>query len=183
MSAFRDDQTYDREGGTTAFGPRRLVGKRRVSIGVIPFQVDILIGEFIQSNRSEKWLRRFDEQDGLRKAVIVEAAAEVNARFDRENLKGIDVQPQAFEGEGFDDLHEIGAQNQDVVPTELDADPNLTVVFDGIQDRAPYAHRFASGFVCQTAYRNVDHVSSFCALRPDLGSGTCIRDGGDQDIG
>jgi hypothetical protein len=43
-------------------------------------------------NRSEKWLRRLDQQDRLGKAVVVEAASEMNPRLDRYDLEGTDLQ-------------------------------------------------------------------------------------------
>jgi hypothetical protein len=65
-------------------------------------------------NRSEKWLRRLDQQDRLGKAVVVEAASEMNPRLDRHDLEGADVQTQGLEGKRFHDLYEIGAQNEDI---------------------------------------------------------------------
>ena len=76
-------------------------------------------------NGSEKWLRRLDQQDRLRKAVVVEAASEMNARLDRHDLEGADVQTQGLEGKRFHNLHEIRAQNEDIAAAEFDADPEL----------------------------------------------------------
>ena len=61
-------------------------------------------------NRSEKWLRRLDQQDRLGKAVVVEAASEMNPRLDRYDLEGTDLQTQGLGGKRFHDLHEISAQ-------------------------------------------------------------------------
>ena len=76
-------------------------------------------------NGSEKWLRRLNQQDRLRKAVVVEAASEMNARLDRHDLEGADVQTQGLEGKRFHDLHAIRAQNEDIAAAEFDADPEL----------------------------------------------------------
>ena len=51
-------------------------GKRRVSVGVILLQVDVLIGEFVQASRPEKRLGGLDQQDRPGKTVVVEAAPE-----------------------------------------------------------------------------------------------------------
>jgi hypothetical protein len=45
-----------------------------ISVRVILLQVDVLIGELVQINGSEKWLRRLNQQDRLRKTVVLEAA-------------------------------------------------------------------------------------------------------------
>ena len=56
----------------------RSLRKHWISVRVIVFQVDVLIGELVQMNRSEKWLRRLNQQNRLRKTVVVEAASEMN---------------------------------------------------------------------------------------------------------
>src|SRR5216683_7299328 len=89
--------------------------KRRVSVGVILLQVDVLIGEIVQANRPEKRLCRLDQQDRPGKTVVVEAAPEMNPRLDRHDLEGVDVQPQVVERKRIEDLHQIRAQDQDVV--------------------------------------------------------------------
>ena len=68
-----------------------------ISVWIILTEVDVFIGELVQTNRSEKRLRRLDQQDRPGKAVVVEAAPEMNARFDRDDLEGTDVQPEALE--------------------------------------------------------------------------------------
>src|ERR1700738_1155074 len=86
-----------------------LAGKHRISVGVVLFQVDVLIWELVQTNRSEKRLRRLDHQDRLRKTVIVEAAPEMNTRFDRYDLEGTAVQPHGLEGKRLEHPNKISA--------------------------------------------------------------------------
>src|SRR3981189_606551 len=128
-----------------------LAGKRRISVGIILLQVDVLIWQLVQTNRPKKRLRRLNQQDRFRKTVVVEAAPEMNTRFDRHNVEGADVQTHGLERKRFDDLHQICAQDQDVVAPELDADQKATITFYGIEDRALDAHRFARGFVSRAA--------------------------------
>jgi hypothetical protein len=90
-------------------------------------------------NGSEKWLRRLNQQDRLRKTVVVEAAPEMNPRLDRHDLERTDVQTQGLEGKRFDDLHEIRAQNEDIAAAECDAAPELAVAFDSL--RSEFAER------------------------------------------
>ena len=64
-----------------------------------------MIGQLVQTNRSEKRLFGLDQQNGPGKTVVVEAAPEMNTRFDRHDLEGTDVHPEALEGEGVGDLN------------------------------------------------------------------------------
>ncbi len=87
------------------------------------------------------------------------------------------------ERERIEDLHQIRAQDQDVVAAKLDADPELTVALDGLQDRAPDAHRLAGGWVGEAADLHIECVPGLGALRLQFGRGRGVRDGGDHGVG
>ena len=66
------------------------------------------VGQRFETYRTEERLLRLDQEDRLREAGIVEAAAEVHARLDREDLEGSDIKSQCKQRDVVDDLDEVG---------------------------------------------------------------------------
>src|SRR5215472_6535546 len=99
-------------------------GKADVAVRIELGDVDVPVGQRLEPYRAEERLLRLDQQDCLREARIVEAAAEVHARLDRECLELIDRQSWgALEVERVDDLSQVLADQHDVASPEGDAHP------------------------------------------------------------
>src|SRR6185312_12214459 len=124
-----------------------------------------------------------DQEDGFGKAVIMKATPEMDARLDREDVKGIDVELELLERERLHDLHEIGAQGQHIAAAEADRDPELAAPFHRVEDRAGDTYRRACGFIDQPANLHVKGISRLGALRLQCSGGLRVRDRGDQGIG
>jgi hypothetical protein len=106
-----------------------------------------------------------------------------------------DVEGRGVEAEGGDrgwlhDLDEVGADGEDVVAAELDADPDLaagvasaaTSAAGEVQDGADDTHRVTGGLVGETANFHAEGVaSSHASVREDLDRPP-IGDGDDQSL-
>src|SRR4029079_12294135 len=119
--------------------------KRRAAIGIEFCEIDILIGQAVEARRAQKRLLRLEQQNRFGKAVVVKAAPKMNARFYRHHIERIDIH-QGLQRERLHDLHQIGGEDQHIVLAEPDADPELAVAFDSLEDRSLNAHRRACGF-------------------------------------
>src|SRR5262249_57045330 len=92
----------------------------RIELG----DVDVPVGQRLEPYRAEERLLRLDQQDRLREVRIVEAAAEVHARLDREDLELIDRESRTrLQIERVHDLGEIFADQYNVASPEGDAHP------------------------------------------------------------
>src|SRR5476651_2437270 len=98
-------------------------GKFHITVRIELLQVDILVGQSVEPDRTEKRLDRLDQQNRLGEAAVVEAAAEVDAALDGDRLEFRDVADQVVQRQRFLDLHEVTTEDQDVASAELDHDP------------------------------------------------------------
>src|SRR5882762_2944421 len=87
---------------TTSSSLRKADVAVRIELG----DVDVPVGQRLEPYRAEERLLRLDQQDGLREAGIVEAAAEVYARLDHKYLELIDGESWLREVERIHDLGE-----------------------------------------------------------------------------
>src|SRR5262245_13455868 len=86
--------------------------------------VDVPVGQRLEAYRAEERLLRLDQQDCLREARIVEAAAEVHSRLDREYLELIDRESRRLdEIKRVHYLREVLTEQHDVASPERDAHP------------------------------------------------------------
>src|SRR5476651_1734902 len=138
-------------------------GKFHITVRIELLQVDILIGQSVEPDRTEKRLDWLDQQNRLGEAAVVEAAAEMDAALDGDRLELRDVAEQVDERLRLLDLHEETAEDQHVALAELDHDPELAVAFDGLHDGAFDAHWLTCGLVGQSADVIVEHVARFHA--------------------
>src|SRR5476651_1864410 len=139
-------------------------GKFYVTVRIELLQVDILVGQSVEPDRTEKRLDRLHQQNRLGETAVVEAAAEMDAALDRDRLEFRDVANQVVERQWFLDLHEVAAEDQHVAAAELDHDPELAMALDRLHDRALDAHRLASRFVGETAHVVVECIACLHAL-------------------
>src|SRR5471032_2410994 len=126
-------------------------GKFHITVRIELLQVDILVEQTVEPDRTEKRLDRLDQQNRLGEAAVVEATAEMDAALDRDRLELRDVADQVVERQRFLDLHEVAAEDQHVAAAELDRDPELAMALDRLHHRALDAHRLAGRFVGQAA--------------------------------
>src|ERR1700730_1875949 len=97
--------------------------KADVAVRIELGDVDVPVGQRLEPYRAEERLLRLGQENCLREARIVEAAAEVYARLDRKYLELIDGESRPREVERVHDLGEIFADDDDVASPEGDADP------------------------------------------------------------
>src|SRR5262245_36417349 len=108
---------------TTAWSTPWLEGAR-VAVRIKLGDVDVPVGQRLEPYRAEKRLLRLDQQDRLREARIVEAAAEVHARLDHKCLELIDRESGGTrQVERVHDLGEVLADQHDVAAPEGNAYP------------------------------------------------------------
>src|SRR5476649_746422 len=139
-------------------------GKFYVTVRIELLQVDILVGQSIEPDRTEKRLDRLDQQNRLGKAAVVEAAAEMDAALDGDRLELRDVAEQVDERLRLLDLHEEAAEDQHVAAAELDHDPELAMAFDRLHHRTLDAHRLAGRFVGEAAHVVIERIARLHAL-------------------
>src|SRR5215217_1893598 len=125
-----EDEDYER---TWRSALRQDSGKLRVAVGVELLQIDILIRQAFEPDGAEERLDRLDQQDRLGKAAVVEAAAEMHARLDRERLEGRHVEAEPAQRTGLHHLYEVAAQHQHVAAAEFHDDTELAFAFAGGQ--------------------------------------------------
>src|SRR4026208_27102 len=89
------------------------------------------VGQRFETYRTEERLLRLDQEDRLREAGIVEAAAEGHARLEREGLEAVDGEPGPPPAGRGQELGEILADQHDVATPEGDAHP---VPAGGVRD-------------------------------------------------
>src|SRR5262249_33740179 len=118
-------------------------GKADVAVRIKFRDVDVPVGQRLEPYRAEERLLRLDQQDRLREARIVEAAAEVYARLDREDLELIDGEARPRQVERIHDLGKILADEHDVASPEGDAHPVPAGDLRHTGDRALDPHRLA----------------------------------------
>src|SRR5207247_6908374 len=133
--------------------------KYRTPVRIKLLQIDVPIRQRVQTRRAEKRLARLDQENRLRKTIVMETAAEMHARFDHHDFEDIKVGHQRLQRRWFHDLHKIGAEDQDIVAAELDADPELAIILDRFEDRALDAQRLACGLIDQAADLHVEGVA------------------------
>ena len=71
-----------------------------LAVGIELLQIDILVRQPIEPHRAEERLDRFDQEDGLGEAAVVEAAPEMDARLDGDHLEAATSKPSALSGNG-----------------------------------------------------------------------------------
>src|SRR5580693_2208705 len=118
-------------------------GKFHVTVRIEFLQVDILVGQSVETDRTEERLDRLDQQNRLGEAAVVEATAEMDAALDGDRLELRDVAKQVDERLRLLDLHEEAAEDQYIAFAELDHDPELAMTFDSLRHRALDAYRLA----------------------------------------
>src|SRR2546422_7979753 len=109
-----------------SFAGRRVIvhsGKADVAVRIKSRDVDVRVGQRLESYRAEERLLRLDQQDRLREARIVEAATEVHARLDGEHIELSDREARARDVEWVHDLGEVLADQHDIASPEGDAHP------------------------------------------------------------
>src|SRR5712691_4700776 len=109
-----------------SFAGRRVIvhsGKADVAVRIKFRDVDVRVGQRLESYRAEERLLRLDQQDRLREARIVEAAAEVDARLDGEHLELSGGEARPLQVERVHDLSEVLADQDDIASPEGDAHP------------------------------------------------------------
>src|SRR6266852_4155602 len=114
-----------------SFAGRRVIvhsGKADVAVRVKFRDVDVRVGQRLESYRAEERLLRLDQQDRLREARIVEAAAEVDARLYGE--------ARPLQVERVHDLSEVLADQDDIAWPEGDAHPEPAGDLRHARDRA-----------------------------------------------
>src|ERR1700720_624036 len=99
---------------------RRHSRKADVAVRIELGDVDVSVGQRLEPYRAEERLLRLDQEDRLREARIVEAAAEVHARLDRKYLEPIDRESRPRQVERVHDLGETFADQQDTASPERD---------------------------------------------------------------
>src|ERR1700730_6134170 len=109
--------------GSFAGRGRRHSRKADVPVRIELGDVDVSVGQRLEPYRAEERLLRLGQENCLREARIVEAAAEGYARLDRKYLELIDGESRPREVERVHDLGEIFADDDDVASPEGDADP------------------------------------------------------------
>src|SRR6185437_3524031 len=97
------------------------LGEADVAVGIVLADVDVLVGQRVEPDSAKKRLLGLDQQDGLGETRIVEAAAEVHARLDGEDLELVGT--EAREVGRVHDLRQVLAENDEIVLAEGDADP------------------------------------------------------------
>ena len=144
-------------------------------------ELQVLVGQGVEPHRAEERLGWFDQQYRLGKSAVVEAATEVHARLDGDDLKGRQIDANAGQRGGLHDLHEIGADQQQVAIAEADAQPELTVALNAMGDPAGDAHRLASRIIGQATDVHVEPSTDACVLHRLEHAG--IGDRGNQRVG
>src|SRR5258705_7903986 len=135
------------------------LGKADVAVRIELGDVDVPVGQRLEPYRAEERLLRLDQQDRLREARIVEAAAKVYARLDRKYLELIDDESRPREVERIHDLGEIFADEDDVASPEGDAHPVPAGEVRHARDRALDPHWLASGLVGQATDVHVERIA------------------------
>src|SRR5262245_42077391 len=139
-------------------GPRVAV---RIELG----DVDVPVGQRLEPYRAEERLLRLGQDDGLREARIVEAASEVHARLDREDLELLDRESRrARQVERVHDLGEVLADQHDVAAPEGNAHPVPAGDVRDAGDRALDPHRLSGRLVGPTADLHVERIAGLQAL-------------------
>src|SRR6266478_444121 len=164
---------------TTSSSLRKADVAVRIELG----DVDVPVGQRLEPYRAEERLLRLDQQDRLREARIVEAAAKVYARLDRKYLELIDDESRPREVERIHDLGEIFADEHDVASPEGDAHPVPAGDVRHARDRALDPHSLASGLVCQTTDVHVERIAGLQTPGHDRLDGRAVGDGGNQHVG
>src|SRR6266851_9862426 len=100
--------------GSFAGRGRRHSRKADVAVRIELGDVDVPVGQRLEPYRAEERLLRLDQQDRLREARIVEAAAEVYARLDRKYLELVGRESRPRQVERVHDLGEIFADQHDI---------------------------------------------------------------------
>src|SRR6266852_8729352 len=134
------------------------LGEADVAVRIELGDVDVPVGQRLESYRAEERLLRLHQQDRLREARIVEAAAEVYARLDRKYLELIDRESRPRQVERVHDLGEIFADQHDIASPEGDAHPVPAGDIRHARDRALDPHRLAGGLVRQAANLRVERI-------------------------
>src|SRR5213594_774489 len=130
---------------TTSSSLRKADVAVRIELG----DVDVAVGQRLEPYRAEERLLRLDQQNRLREARIVEAAAEVHTRLDCKDLELIDRESRPRQAERVHDLGEIFADQHDIASPEGDAHPVPAGDIRHAGDRALDPHRLAGGLVGQ----------------------------------
>src|ERR1700755_1004724 len=118
-------------------------GKFHVTVRIELREVDILVRESVEPNRAQERLDRFDQQNRLGEARVVEAAPEMNPGLDGDGIELRNVGYEIVQRQRFLDLHEVAAEDQNVALAELDHDPELAMAVGALGDRALDPHRLA----------------------------------------
>src|SRR5260370_3166107 len=106
--------------GSFAGRGRRPSRKADVAVRIELGDVDVPVGQRLEPYRAEERLLRLDQQDRLREARIVEAAAKVYARLDRKYLELIDDESRPRQVERIHDLGEIFADEDALASPDTD---------------------------------------------------------------
>ena len=101
------------------------LGEADLAVWIELLQIHVLVRQPIEPRGAQERFRRLDQQDGLGKPIVVEAAAEVDAALDGEGLELGGVEAELAEVVEFDHLDEIGADAQHVAAAEVDVHPAL----------------------------------------------------------
>jgi hypothetical protein len=147
----------------------------------------MFIGECFEAHGAHKGFWRFDEQDGGGEAAVVEAAAEMGAGLDGEDVEPGGVEAHGGEGFGRQDLGEEGADDEHVAVAEADMEPRLAggAVFAGAgaDDGAGDADGLAGRDVGEAADFHVEGVAGAgLGVEQVLDHGG-VGDGADQGAG
>src|SRR5438046_10629604 len=105
----------------------------------------------LEPYRAEERLLRLGQENCLREARIVEAAAEVHARLDREYLELIDRESRPRQVERVHDLGAIFTDQHDVASPEGDAHHILAGDLANAVDHALDPHRSRAGVTSPTS--------------------------------
>src|SRR2546426_8809779 len=119
----------------------------------------------LEPYRAEERLLRLGQENCLRDDRIVEAAAEVHARLDREDLELIDRESRPRQVERVHDLGEVLAYQHDIASPEGDGHPVPAGDIRHARDRALDPHRLAGGLVYQAANVRVERIAGLQTLR------------------
>src|ERR1041385_1215638 len=103
------------------------VPKLHLAIWIERPQIHIAVRQRVEMDRAQERLIRLDQQNRLRKSVVVETLAEMHPRLDREDLERVEIKAERAQAERLHDLHEIGGEDQHIVAAEFDHDPELAI--------------------------------------------------------
>src|SRR5471030_2434150 len=95
-------------------------GKFHITVRIELLQVDILVGQSVEPDRTEKRLDRLDQQNRLGEAAVVEAAAEMDAALDGDRLELRKLPAPSLQRRWLHDLGEVAADDDHVALAEAD---------------------------------------------------------------